>query len=898
MGLSLLGSIASGFMNAAAAIAVKVVMWTVVFDIFFSIFRLLLELVVLLVVIIYLISIVSLFFNIPYLLLNHPSGSLLPLSGNQLNQIESGNIGINSISHSLITNDTQLTTFNSIFGWSLFGGGIAFVFCLLVFILARAFVFTIGRFFNQRGKGQNDQQVKWAYQDGQNPAVLFFKGVLIVIVTILGLGVFYAVMSLVVLGLCVLFTLLGEILMQSIYENLWSAGGSVKTAIDSTFAEPAISSQTYHPFPTIFGNLINPVTPNASNDYAEPVILPIYLFYELFTYAGFSPSVTESSTTISGFNFGASIHIMGNQFITNIYKYDSWAGIGFIMLPWWLIILALTFFIASEMTKVFIRAIQRILVLVVYFLVIIIMAFFALADGGKQWWRFILSTIRWFLFNSIYMIMLNIACLLIFIFMLVGKIILDDTRSLLIGNNGHIVGGFEQNILGQAPSSNWGLSHLQWLWGVITSIATGFSYKLDLFSDLVMLIFLWLSVVGAKHIIFNKFNDGWFGKSDPAIDFFQKTKKELAATLVYAAAAGVAGFGLLKASSGIAHATLGRVGNAFRVKVAKWGDGLKRKISQRKGGGPKPTNLFAKNARGRNVKIGKKVGNEVILNRRGTRLNTKLGNLKDGTVRPQFLKDGKLIEGTVQQGKRWNLRALDDATSKAQVFSSRNYRQYRYNTNMAKKHSLDNAIVGKLSNGGAISQELRKKFSSAGADLSGLKNPNANFQEVFDYARNQANFNGVAFFDDLKKEVGQSVGDTAKYNLMKNWVANPEKVIDFPGYFTEYATKKQWASSKEGAIFDGFGTIPKIEGTDFENTTAGRLQKRFKELNTAKNDSLASGLKLSALGLGGAVAFSMLNSDENGTGGKAARYFRKYATPGTLFELFGLTSLASRFDKK
>lgn len=884
-----LGSLASGVMNAMAAIAVKVAVYTVIFDIFFSLFHLILEIIVLLVILIYVISIASLFFNIPYLLFNHTSGSLLPIDASQINSLGNGSDAekaIHNTANSILSNDIQLDTFNSIFGWSLLGGGLAFVFCLLVFIFIRAIVFTIGRFFNQRVGRQNQQQIKWAYQDGDNPVAFFFKGILIILVTLLGLGIFYAIVSLVVLALCILFTLLGETIMTSVYENMWNSGGEVKQAIDSSFAQPAMSTSPIHPIPTVFGNLINPIQASNSNGEVTPTILPIYLFYELFKYAGFDPSITQSS---SSFGFGEKLTIMGSGFLRNIYTYDSIAGIGFVMLPWWLIILVLCFFIASELTKVFLRAIQRILVLVVYFLVIVIMAFYSLADGGKQWWRFILSAIKWFLFNSMYMIMLNIGCMLIFVFMLVGKIILDDTRSTLLGTygskdyNGNIIDGISKNLLGGGDIHNVGLTLLDTVWAIITKIATGFSYKLNIFSDLIMLVFLWLSVVGAKHIVFLKFDQGWFGKDDPAINFFQSAKKEMTTTMIYAAAAGAVGFGLFKASSGIAHATVGRFGNKFRVKVAKWGDKLKRNIRARRGGANKSSKLYAK-INGKKKFIGRKVGNEAILNKRGTKNFNSIAGI-DGKLKSDKIYTGKTRFTNKKADAEGSFLQLD----KAQTFRSRTRSQYKYNLEQSRKNSLNFAVGNTLAKGGPIKKGLRDIFANNGVQLPAFQE--MNFNEALRFAESQPGFRRADFFEALKTDFGNVKGSAGKFQLLNDWVQNPSDVMKFPNKASRFLSNHGINTNKQGMMFDGFAN-PRMNG-NFTDNYAGRLEENMQKLNERRNRGFAEGLKWTAIGLGGAIAFSTLNSGSDAQS-RATSGLRRFASPGMLFEMLGLSGFLGK----
>lgn len=886
MWASLLSSIASGFANAAAALAVKVVMWTVMFDIFFTIFHLILMLIVFIVMVFYLISIISLLFNIPYFLMNaHTAAtSLLPFSVSDLQNATSSNTS-ETIKHTvggLLGNDLELTTFNSIFGWLIIGGSAIFLFMLIIFIFARAFMFSIGRFFNQRKNKTDNSNVKWAYAQGENPVVYFFKGVLIVIITVLGLGAFYAVLSVAVLLLCFGFALAGEVIIDSAYNSMYnqSSTGEVISGINSSFNEPANIKYHVIYLPTVFGSLINPfnysdITQselNAGYSIAIPVTLPVYLFYEVFHFAGFDPQIphgaleihkntngtyTINPDSISLNNWGDSIKVMGSSYLADMYGRDSWAGIGFIALPWWLIILAMTFFVAAELTKVFFKAIQRVFVLVVYFLIIIVMAFYSLADGGKQWWRFIISAMKWFSYNGIYVFMLNLGCLLIFLFILIGKIIMDDTVSALHLNDG-LAAGLSLTFLNNT-SMPGGLKFLSWMWRHITDIISGFSIpNMHLFQDVVMLIVIWFAVAGTKHIVFKNFNNKWFTDQDPAQQFFNDVKTESKQMLIYAGAAAAIGYGALKIGSSVAYNTVGRVGERFQKKVADWGQNLKDNAKKRRAGAEKASNLYARDKNGRVRKVGTKVGDQVVLNKKGSKLD--------------LTADGKLRSGLVSDRRFGFEKGLNNDSKFAGLMTNKatSRGQYKAFVNSAKGDQLNGIISNQLSKGGHVQNELREIFNQHGANIG--TEFNGSFNDFLSEARNSNKFNETNFFDTLKTKVGEQPGDRAKNILFSKWVADPNQVLPYANQWNQFASK-HFGGSNAGVAFNAFGDASSANSNKKQQQIADKYARR----RTPK--SFLDGAGIMGAGLAAAVVFSALSSDNayrKNTENRSSDYFSRY----------------------
>lgn len=631
---------------------------TLAFYICWIIFYCICSIAVTVSIVIYIFSILTLFLNIPTLLNANNNGSnIMPNS-------------LNNMPHQLqnmLNGDLTLSTFDSVFAWIVTGLSTTVLITFFVFLIAKGVIFRFNAYLKKTYNWNINAQ--WMYGANEGFWRNLFKGLVILAGTILLIGLMYAIFMIIALGLSYFFATLFTSFFSGIFDDT-NNNAVISSGLNSNFSNPAGSGNKYA-VPTLFGTELGF---NTNTQHLTYTILPVYIFYNIFSYAGFHPQIT---------NDGFGLNICNGAYWAKMFG-EGFFGLGFILLPWWILIGALTIYVSSKMLNIILKAIMRIFVLFLYFLGLLVTAWYSLSDGGKTYKKLMASTIKWWLFSALYIVEINLICLFVFIFVFVAKIISDDVANYWNGTSFNIPAiktndlpnkitkalnhinsstsatytssAIFSSLSNSSSSSNSGNGLVNNLSGININGTVGwiFSWIGDftgIYSsiDFVLTFLIYgalFSAIAIANSLNNKINNKYFGQSDFAYNQIEAIKSDAKQLTSYAVASTIGMVGAVRVSQGISNKLYGNkikraISNKYKAVNAKRLNTKTAKKYTKKNGSNDENILMYKNKNGKYKQLGKLENNNLFLDEKqlkGLRLRKVKKALKDVNNDP-FNKD-------------------------------------------------------------------------------------------------------------------------------------------------------------------------------------------------------------------------------------------------------------------
>lgn len=418
-------SIVGGASDLLATLLAKGIELTIGFMIFVMLFWFIIIIIVNVVCFLYLLSIIALVINVPALLSNSNEKHALNIGPN-VNDLINGN-DKGAITQ-MLDSDLGLSVFNSVFGWTILILG-GFTAAVIICLLGYGYAYNVARALAPKLFISN-KPLK-VTQTGYNSALgilgIVGRGIFTIVVTFLLLGFFYVILSVAVIGLAVIASLIMSGIMVQILQDMVSSGGVAAASISSSVSNIFSGSNatpTYY-VPSILGNLTFNLN---SSSQIQALSIPAYFFYEIMNFGGFAP------TPLSGSN-GLFITPISATYIKTIIELSPF-GVGFILVPWYALVLAAIIYVTGKLGSFFWLALKRVFYLFLLFFGIIVAAVWALYDGGTKWKETLISTTKWFFLNTVYVVGLNIFGLVGFIIIWVGMVIASSFYNLTQNGNG------------------------------------------------------------------------------------------------------------------------------------------------------------------------------------------------------------------------------------------------------------------------------------------------------------------------------------------------------------------------------------------------------------------------------------------------------------------------------
>lgn len=365
----------TGFWTAVFSFLIdKVLVWDLTFLVVFYIFYVFLQVIVWMTTFVYLLSILSLVFNIPAFLSktnNHIFifGQLKNLSASSIGTGVENNFG----------QDITLNAFNSIYGWIIYAG----IIVMLLFVAIGVVVRLSKNRFKQVNGTKFGQLGFIANLSAGTPNVVFkdiFKGAIYCVVTLLFIGIAYTLLTFASIILTFIMMIVGGLIADAVYGSTsltWNSSGMNTT--NGAYSNDGLT--TWHPInaiPTIFGGIFgngNILSGSINGNYTN-VIIPNFFFYELFNAVNFEPMISTNGHWL--------ISPMSPSYQVGTLSLGAFL-IGWIRVPVFAVVLGIAWWIGWKTFKLSFQTFNRIFTLVAGFFVIIMLSFYAMLDGGKKW---------------------------------------------------------------------------------------------------------------------------------------------------------------------------------------------------------------------------------------------------------------------------------------------------------------------------------------------------------------------------------------------------------------------------------------------------------------------------------------------------------------------------------